>query len=193
VPPQKGVAVKDGRGASSGILLRSLRGAGRASGGQILENRIKMAGDCAWFPRHRPLGKVDHMLISTDVRERNNSSPRRALLRLLDRRDRAAALRAWTPNPRHQGPRAQTSDPRAESPKPTPQLLFSTLFPSSRRMLRRRHPAEACVSVSFVRHRLNGYLAHWVPSLFLADSFRMCLECEVLKGMFPWRTGYPLS
>ena len=25
------------------------------------------------------------------------------------------------------------------------------------------------------------------------SSFRMCLNCEVLKGMFPWRTRYPLS
>ena len=44
-----------------------------------------------------------------------------------------------------------------------------------------------------VRHRLNGYLAQRVPSLFLASSFRMCLNCAVLKGMFPWRTRYPLS
>ena len=34
------------------------------------------------------------------------------------------------------------------------------------------------------RHRLIGYLAQRVPSLFLASSFRMCLKCEVLKGMF---------
>ena len=26
------------------------------------------------------------------------------------------------------------------------------------------------------RHRLNGYLAQWVPSLFLASGFRMSLE-----------------
>ena len=38
------------------------------------------------------------------------------------------------------------------------------------------------------RHRLNGYLAQRVPSLFLANSFRTCLDCEVFKGMFPWRT-----
>ena len=43
------------------------------------------------------------------------------------------------------------------------------------------------------RHRPNGYLAQRVPSLFLANSFRMCLNCEVLKGIFPWRTRYPLS
>ena len=43
------------------------------------------------------------------------------------------------------------------------------------------------------RHRLNGYLAQRVPSLFLAGSFRMCLNCGVLKGMFPWRTRHPLS
>ena len=30
-------------------------------------------------------------------------------------------------------------------------------------------------------------------SLFLASSFRMCLKCEALKSMFPWRTRYPLS
>ena len=43
------------------------------------------------------------------------------------------------------------------------------------------------------RHRLNGYVAQRVPSLFLASSFRMCLNCEALDGMFPWRTRYPLS
>ena len=43
------------------------------------------------------------------------------------------------------------------------------------------------------RHRLNGYLAHRVPSLFLASSFRNCLDCAVLKGMFPRRTRYPSS
>ena len=42
-------------------------------------------------------------------------------------------------------------------------------------------------------HRQNRYLAQRVPSLFLAISFRMCLNCEALKGMFPWRTRYPLS
>ena len=35
------------------------------------------------------------------------------------------------------------------------------------------------------RHRLNGYLARRVPSLFLASGFRVRLKCEVLKGMFP--------
>ena len=35
------------------------------------------------------------------------------------------------------------------------------------------------------RPRLNGYVVQRVPSLFLAGSFRMCLDCEVLKGMFP--------
>ena len=39
------------------------------------------------------------------------------------------------------------------------------------------------------RHRLNGYLAQRVPSLFLASSFRMCLNCEVLKGVFPGGLG----
>ena len=43
------------------------------------------------------------------------------------------------------------------------------------------------------RHRLNGHFAQWVPSLFLAISFMMFLKCEVLKGMFPRRTRYPLS
>ena len=43
------------------------------------------------------------------------------------------------------------------------------------------------------RHRLNAYLAQRVPSLVLASSFRMCLTCEVLQGMLPWRTRYPLS
>ena len=43
------------------------------------------------------------------------------------------------------------------------------------------------------RHRLNGYLAQSVPSLFLAGSFQTCLNREALKGMLPWRTRYPLS
>ena len=43
------------------------------------------------------------------------------------------------------------------------------------------------------RHRLNEYFAQRVPSCFLASSFRMCVNCGVLKGMFPWRTRYPLS
>ena len=43
------------------------------------------------------------------------------------------------------------------------------------------------------RHRLDGYLAQWVPSLSLASGSRNCLNCEVLKGMFPWRTRHPLS
>ena len=42
-------------------------------------------------------------------------------------------------------------------------------------------------------HRLDGYLAQRVPSFLLASSFRLCLDCDVLKGMFPWRTRYPLS
>ena len=44
-----------------------------------------------------------------------------------------------------------------------------------------------------VRHRLNGYLAQRVPSLFLASSSRNCLNGAVPKGMFPWMTRYPLS
>ena len=51
----------------------------------------------------------------------------------------------------------------------------------------------AQAGVASIRHRLNGYLAQRVPSLFPAISFRMCLNCEVGKGMFPWRTRYPLS
>ena len=46
-------------------------------------------------------------------------------------------------------------------------------------------------SLHHSRHRLYAYLAQRVPSLFLASSFRMCLDCEVLKGMFPWRTRHP--
>ena len=38
------------------------------------------------------------------------------------------------------------------------------------------------------RHRLNGYFAQRVPSLFLAISFTVGLNCEALKGMFPWTT-----
>ena len=30
-------------------------------------------------------------------------------------------------------------------------------------------------------------------SCCLSNSFRMCLNCEVIRGMFPWRTRYPLS
>ena len=45
--------------------------------------------------------------------------------------------------------------------------------------------------LKLIRHRLNGYLAQRVPSLSLAGSFRMCLNCEVLEGMFSWRTRYP--
>ena len=43
---------------------------------------------------------------------------------------------------------------------------------------------------AILRHRLNGYLAHRVPSIFLANSFAMCSNREVLKGTFPWRTRY---
>ena len=43
------------------------------------------------------------------------------------------------------------------------------------------------------RHRLNRYLAQWVPSLFLAGSSRTCLNHAVLRCKFPWRTRYPLS
>ena len=44
-----------------------------------------------------------------------------------------------------------------------------------------------------VRRRLNVYLAQRVPSLILASGFSMCLKCEVLKGMFPWRTRCPFN
>ena len=43
---------------------------------------------------------------------------------------------------------------------------------------------------ALVRHRLK--MCTWpkrVPSIFLTSSFRTCLNCEVLKGMFAWRTG----
>ena len=41
------------------------------------------------------------------------------------------------------------------------------------------------------RHRLNGYLAHGVPSVcLLAGSFGMCSICAVLEGMFPWSFRY---
>ena len=46
---------------------------------------------------------------------------------------------------------------------------------------------------ALTRHRLNEYFAQRVPSLSLASSFRNCSNCEVLKGMFPRRTRYPLS
>ena len=46
---------------------------------------------------------------------------------------------------------------------------------------------------TIIRHQLNGFLAQWVPSLFLASSFRKCLNCAVLKCMFPWMSRYPLS
>ena len=34
------------------------------------------------------------------------------------------------------------------------------------------------------RRRLHGYLAQRVPSLSLASSFRMCLNCEVYEWMY---------
>ena len=36
------------------------------------------------------------------------------------------------------------------------------------------------------RHRLNGHLAQRVPGLFLASGFRICLNVEAVKGLFPW-------
>ena len=39
--------------------------------------------------------------------------------------------------------------------------------------------------------RVLSYLAQRVPSLSLASSFRLCLNRDALKGMLPWRTGYP--
>ena len=52
---------------------------------------------------------------------------------------------------------------------------------------------ETDVLCDYVRHRRNGYLAQRVPSPFLASRFRICLSCEVLEGMFPWRTRCQLS
>ena len=49
-------------------------------------------------------------------------------------------------------------------------------------------PLPAAAGAVFFQHRPNGYFAQRVPSLFLASSLRMCLMCEVLGGMFPWRT-----
>ena len=43
------------------------------------------------------------------------------------------------------------------------------------------------------RHRLDGYSGHRVSSLFLAGRSRNCLKHAVLKGVFPWRTRYPLK
>ena len=57
---------------------------------------------------------------------------------------------------------------------------------------RPRAPAQAGSEI-ISRHRLNGYLAQRVPSLSLASNFTMCSNCEVLEGMFPCRTRYPLS
>ena len=45
--------------------------------------------------------------------------------------------------------------------------------------------AAAASRVTY-RHRLNGYLAQRVPSVLLASSFRMCLNCEVLECIFAW-------
>ena len=42
-------------------------------------------------------------------------------------------------------------------------------------------------------HRLNGYLAQRVPSIFLASSSRIYLNDAVLKCSLPWRARYPLS
>ena len=59
--------------------------------------------------------------------------------------------------------------------------------------LEERRYAESDWGLVVNRHRLNGYLAQGVPSLFLASSFTTCLNREVLQGMFPWRTRYPVS
>ena len=37
------------------------------------------------------------------------------------------------------------------------------------------------------------YIYTHTPGMFLASSCRICLNCEVLKGMLPWWTRYPLS
>ena len=49
------------------------------------------------------------------------------------------------------------------------------------------------IYIYIVRHRLNRYLAQWVPSFVIASSFRICLDSEGLKGMFAWRTLYQFS
>ena len=50
-------------------------------------------------------------------------------------------------------------------------------------------PAEG---IRFSASAFNGYFAQRVPGLFLAGSFRMCSDCEVLKGICPWRIRHPL-
>ena len=71
--------------------------------------------------------------------------------------------------------------------------LARTTTPSPSRTTSSRRRRRASSPSHKIRHWLSGYFAQGVPSLFLASSFRMCLTCEVLKGMFPWRTRYPLS
>ena len=40
-----------------------------------------------------------------------------------------------------------------------------------------------------VGQRLYGYLGQRVPRHVLAISFRICSNCEVIKGMSPWSTS----
>ena len=56
--------------------------------------------------------------------------------------------------------------------------------------LRARYPLSQAPTS---RRRLNGYLAQRIPSLCFVSTFRSCLNYEVLKCMFPWRTRYPFS
>lgn len=43
------------------------------------------------------------------------------------------------------------------------------------------------------RHRLNGYSAQRVPSFVFASSFRICLNCEVLKGYVSLEGQVPIN
>ena len=72
-------------------------------------------------------------------------------------------------------------------------LLRILLAGSSGVRFRLRVVASPGIPVPLSRHWLKGYLAQRVPSPFLASSFGIGLSCEVLKGMFLWRTRYPLS
>ena len=89
---------------------------------------------------------------------------------------------------------------RERSRRESARICLSTL---AREVSARDHEDEnghhSCRRLPFVRHRLHGYLAQWVPSIFLASSFTRCLNCEALvKACFPGGLGthearYPLS
>ena len=88
----------------------------------------------------------------------------------------------------------------SQSTVPSPPLLVAASFElrSSSSSCRPGEcaPSRSPPAKSRHRHRLNGYLdlAQRIPSLsFIASSSRSCLDSAVLKGMFPWRTRYPLS